>query len=227
MREHGHDATAAHPGHGLSAADRLCTEQDRRSTRRVGAPTVIAWQSPSPRCSSPSTTRTPRSASTATRSAWRPRRRGLQRLPLGHRRRRGAGRRHRPVPAARRSFAGRGRRAPVAGDAGVAAGCDLPLRRPRHHVREGPGVGRRGAPGAGVPAVGRARLRVPRPLGEPRAHRAGPTVGRSERDGADRLTPNRAMPPSVARRRRATPADTADRRTREVGGVSGEVLRPL
>ena len=40
VREHGRDATAAHPGHGLSA-DRG-TEQDRRSTRRVGARTVVA-----------------------------------------------------------------------------------------------------------------------------------------------------------------------------------------
>ena len=43
----------------------------------------------------------------------------------------------------------------LARDAGLAAGCDLPLRRPRHHVREGAGLGRRGAPGAGVPALGR------------------------------------------------------------------------
>ena len=69
MREHGRDATAAHPGHGLSRS--AGTEQDRRSTRRVGARTVVAWQSPSPPCSSPSTTPTPRSASTATRSASR------------------------------------------------------------------------------------------------------------------------------------------------------------
>ncbi|CAA9578965.1 MAG: putative lyase, partial [uncultured Thermomicrobiales bacterium] len=54
-----------------------------------------------------------------------------------------------------------------------AAGGDLPLRRPRHHVRKGPGVGCRGASGADVPALGRARLRVPRPLGQPRPHRAG------------------------------------------------------
>ena len=78
----------------------------------------------------------------------------VRRLPLGHRRRPGTGRRHRPVPAARRSFAGRGRRPPVARDPGLAAGRDLPLRRPRHHVREGPGVGRRGAAGADVPALG-------------------------------------------------------------------------
>ena len=97
-------------------------------------------------------------------------------LPLGHRWRPGAGPRHRSVPAARRSFAGRGRRPPVTRDAGVAAGCDLPLRRPRRHLREGSGVGRRGAPGAGIPALGRARLRVPRPLGQPRPHRASLTV---------------------------------------------------
>ena len=76
--------------------------------------------------------------------------------------------------------AGRGRRPPVARDEGLAAGRDLPLRRPRHHVREGPGVGRRGAAGADVPALGRARLRVPRPLGQHGPHRAGLTVGRSE-----------------------------------------------
>ena len=37
------------------------TEQDRRSTRRGGARTVVAWQSPSPPCSSPSTIPTRRS----------------------------------------------------------------------------------------------------------------------------------------------------------------------
>src|SRR6266540_4895809 len=87
VREHDRDPTAAYHSHGLSAADlrrlvgserdapearpRPGTEQDRRSTRRVGARTVVAWQSPSPQCSSPSTTPTPRSAFTATRSASR------------------------------------------------------------------------------------------------------------------------------------------------------------
>ncbi len=42
VREHGRDATAAHQGNGLSTADSPGTEQDRRSTRRVGARTVVA-----------------------------------------------------------------------------------------------------------------------------------------------------------------------------------------
>ena len=48
---------------------------------------------------------------------------------------------------------------------GSLPGCDLPHRRSRHHLREGARVGRRGAAGADVAAVGRARLRLPRPLG--------------------------------------------------------------
>ena len=44
---HGRDPTAAHHGHGLSAGSRESerspgTEQDRRSTRRIGARTVVA-----------------------------------------------------------------------------------------------------------------------------------------------------------------------------------------
>ena len=72
-----------------------------------------------------------------------------------------------------------GRRPPVTRDAGVTAGCDLSHRRPRRHVREGSGVGRGGAPGAGVPTMGSARLRIPRSLGQPRPHRAGLTIQRS------------------------------------------------
>ena len=46
-------------------------------------------------------------------------------------------------------------------DARVAAGGDLPHRRPRHDVREGPRIGRRGAAGArrrspGAPATARS-----------------------------------------------------------------------
>ena len=98
--------------------------------------------------------------------------------------------------------------------AGVAAGCDLPLRRPRHHLREGSSVGRRGAPGAGVPALGRARLRVPRPLGQPRPHRAGLTVvaaaGRKRAPGgAEARPPSVPTPPSrgQALRKEATDED--------------------
>ena len=47
------------------------TEQDRRSRPQRGARTVVACQSPSPPCSSPSTILTRRSASTAMRSASR------------------------------------------------------------------------------------------------------------------------------------------------------------
>jgi len=38
---------------------------------------------------------------------------------------------------------------------------------------KGPSLGRRGPPRARVPALGCSRLRVPRPLGQPRPHRPG------------------------------------------------------
>ena len=105
----------------------------------------------------------------------------------------GPGRRHRPVPAARRPLAGRGRRPAVARDPGFAAGGDLPHRRPRRHLREGPGVGRRGPPGAGLAALGRTRLRLPRPVGQPRPHRPGLTTRRAQ----DRAPPGRVTEATV------------------------------
>ena len=52
-------------------------------------------------------------------------------------------------------------------------------------------VGRRGAPGAGVAAVGRARLRRPRPVGQPRPHRAGLSVPQTARRSTPRPTETR------------------------------------
>ena len=174
MREHGRDAARAAR---RSNCRRLTPSRIGEASATVGARTVVAWQSPSPPCSSPSTIPTRRSASTATRSASR----SATTSPSDGFRWVTVGAPGQDVDIV--LFQPHGGRSQTEGDAllslvtqGVAAGCDLPLRRPRHHLREGPGVGRRGAPGAGVAALGRARLRVPRPVGQPRPHRAGLTA---------------------------------------------------
>ena len=56
---------------------------------------------------------------------------------------------------------------------GSIPGRDLPRGRPRRDLRAPARAGGRGAAGACRPAVGRARLRLPRPVRQPRPHRAG------------------------------------------------------
>ena len=183
VREHGRDATAAHPGHGLSPDVGSGRTASRSAPSRIGEArggsvprTVVAWQSPSPPCSSPSTTPTPRSASTATRSASRSATTSRPTASAGS-------------PSARPGqdvdivlFQPHGGRSQAEGDAllslvtqgslqaAIFRSDDLDatfekVRASGAEVLQEPASQPWGAP----------RLRVPRPLGQPRPHRAGLT----------------------------------------------------
>ena len=195
---------------------------------------VVAWQSPFPPCSFPSTTPRRRSVSTGTRSASRSAWMSRPTASAGS-------------PSARPGqdvgivlFQPHGGRSQAEGDAlagardtRVAAGRDLQLRRPRHDVREGPGVGRRGAAGAEHATLGSPRLRVPRPVGQPRPHRAsltvvaprrlrlGSSVEARFRPGARSRATSRCSRPA----RSARPASSRAASPRRRGGLRGRLPR--
>ena len=172
MREHGGDTPTAHARPGLTRLnrcrlDRLTTGPSDRRHRagsekhgRDGLRTLFVCQSPLPPCSSPSTTPRKRSVSTATPSGSRSATTSSPASSAGS---------PSALPGQDLDIVlsqPHGGRSQAEGDAllalvtqGSLQAAHLPHGRPRHHLREGARLGRRGAAGAHHAALGRDRLR--------------------------------------------------------------------